>query len=456
MRKNQETGSQFKVDQGASFTGMGFSGGQMISDVQFQANDYSFNGGQIADNSLSCNDGMNYIVDQTSEAFWQMDDKMRFTYANAACEKISGGYTNGELIGKSLLEFVAQESMDQLQHVHGGRDRDERQGIKTDVIYYEIQMKRKNGTYFWAGISASPLRDIHGTVIGYQGVLKDVSDFKKYETENKRLEGLLKKTERLTALGKMTGTVAHEVNNVMAGILGFSELLMMQNGTDGEVCGEHLKNIIGFSERIIGILQDVMTLARQDEEVRKAINLNALIPAVLRKPELTKIIGRSADAFASLDLEPSLHDIMASNSSLEKALMNLLAVSFLQAGSEGRVSVTTKTVYLGHPGGADNIREGEYVVLSVSDTGDGIADEDVSHLFEPFYIRKTLKKEATGLELTLAREVIQEHDGFIDVVSKMGNGSTFTVYLPVLCRKTPTSPYSLSQMDDQEGQPGVH
>ena len=457
MGSEKDIGSQFKAEQGASFTGMRFPEEKIISDVQGRIKGYSLTGAQTADSGLPYSDGMNYVVEHTSEAFWRLDGEFKFTYTNAACEKVSGGFKSEELVGRSLLEFLAPESIEQFQHINGGRHREENQGIKTDVIYHELRMRRKDGAYFWAGISASPLRDMQGNIVGYQGVLKDVSSFKKYETEYERLEGLLKKNEKLAALGQMTGVVVHEVNNVMAGILGFSELLMMQSEPDHEAGSDHLTDIIGLSERIIAILQDVMVLARKDNEVRKSVNLNDLIPALLHRPELRKFIGHPGGVAVSLDMEPSLHDILASFSSLEKALLNLLTVSFLQAGSGGCVSISTKTVYLGRPSdGDDNIREGEYVVLSVSDTGDGIAEEDAFRIFEPFYIRKTMKKEATGLELTIAREVVKEHNGFIDVRSKIGSGSIFTVYLPVLSGKIQTNCYMAPQTDCLEGQSGVH
>jgi len=458
MGSDKNIGNQFTQERGASRTAMGFSGEHIISNVQGMVTDYSLTGRQTADRGVAHSDGINYVVKYTSEAFWRMDREFKFTYANAACEKLSGGFKLGELIGKSLLEFLAPESIEQFQRVNGERRNDEKHGIKTDVVYHELQMVRKDGTYFWVGISACPLRDIQGNIVGYQGISKDVSAFRRYETENRRLEGLLKKNEKLAALGRMTGVVAHEMNNVMAGILGFAELMIMQNDPDNETGAEHLENIVGFSERITAILLDIMVLSRKDDDVRKSVNLNDLIPALLQKCELSKFIARSGGVSVSLDLEPSLHDILASPASLEKALLNLLNVSFLQAVPGGFVLISTKTVYLGGQGnGQDNIREGEYVVLSVSDTGDGIAEEDTFHVFEPFYIRKIMNKKMSGMELTLAREIVKEHNGFIDIRSKVGGGSTFTVYLPVLSGKM-QAPRSVMphQTDCPEGQNGVH
>lgn len=457
MGTNKDIGSRFKGGKDASPAGMDLTGADGMPDVRDAMKSYLSGGDKTNDSIPRYGDGMKYVVAHTSEAFWQTDSKFNFTYVNPACEKISGGYTLEDLEGKSLLEFLAPESIEQLRRVNDTRQRDEKLGIQTDVLYHELRMKRKNGTYFWAGISASPIRDAKGHIAGYQGVLKDISSFKKYETEQLRLEGLLKTTQRLAAVGQMTGVVAHEINNVMAGVLGFSELLMMQSDMNDEYSQTYLKNIIGSSERIIAVLQDLMVVSRRDDEVRKALNLNDLILAFLYQPEFQKLTGQQPGVTVNLDLEPSVHDIMASFSKLEKALLNLLSVAFLQAGPEGCVSIATKSIYLGRPvGGDENICEGEYVVLSVSDSGEGISEEDASLIFDPFYVRKAMKPEATGLELTIAREVIKDHQGFIDVRSKIGCGSTFTVYLPVMRNEMKISPALMRQMDGPDGQTGIH
>jgi len=390
-------------------------------------------------------DDIKYMVDHTSEAFWKMDQNLNFTFTNSACEKLSGGLKNEDFIGRSLLEFLTPEGIEQLWRVNGLRLKNEAQGIKTDVVFYELQMKRKDGTYFWAGISSSPIRDPRGVVIGYQGIMRDISVYKQYETERKRLENLLKKAEKMAVVGNMTGGVAHELNNVMAGILGYSELLLLHNDLDDNAFHKHVGNIIYSGERAAAIIQDLLLISGRDSASRKPVNLNELIPVCLKKNEFKKTSERYPGIELHLDLEPSLHSVGASLLQLDKSIMNLLSIACEQAGSGGTVSIATRTVYLGRPiNGYGHLCEGEYVVLSITDNGKGIGDEDVSHIFEPFYIRKVMNKGVTGLELSVAREVIKDHNGFIDVTSKIGCGATLTIYLPVShgdaqgnCRMTP-------------------
>ena len=152
---------------------------------------------------------------------------------------------------------------------------------------------------------------------------------------------------------------------------------------------------------------------------------------MLFRSEFQHLIKRY-DVAIRLDFEASLHDVVASASRVEQAVANLLLLSIQQAGPGGVVSITTKTLYLGSPAGDNgSICEGEYVVVSITDTGNGIPDDVVSHIFEPFYFKKITKYGVTGLELVIVREVVKDHDGFIDVHSVTGSGTTFTIYLPV-------------------------
>lgn len=426
IRRPKKTGEE------TSFAVMVLPDEGILSDVNSQTSDHPFGGEQMSEGVLTHAGAMKYMVGYAPEAFWQMDRELKFTYANPACEKISGGFRAEDFIGRSLLEFLTPEGIEDMRSVHTARQSEERRGIQTDVLFYELQMRRKDGSYFWAGISSTPMRDTSGQIVGYQGIMRDISSFKQYHVEQKRLEDLLGKTEKMAALGYMAGSVAHELNNMMAGILGYSELLMLQYRPDDNVPQAHLRSIIDNGERAAALLKDVLLMSRKEADVRKSVNLNDLIPLCMQKQEIRDLVLRHEDVAIHLDLETSLHDVVASASKLEKAVANLLVLSVQQAGAGGAVSIMTKTLYLGRPtGGDDNICEGEYVVLSVTDTGKGIPDEAISHLFEPFYLKKIIKHGVTGLELAMVREVVKDHDGFIDVHSRIGSGTTLTIYLPV-------------------------
>lgn len=386
----------------------------------------------LAGSSWKKDEDIQYMVDHSPEAFWQTDKDLKITFTNTACKKVSGGFQDEDFIGKSLLEFLTPEGIEQMWRINEARLKNEARGIKTDIVFYELQMRRKDGTYFWAGISSSPRRNHNGDVIGYQGIMRDIGAYKQYEAERKRLEDLLTKAEKMATVEKMAGGIAHELNNAMAGILGYSALLLAEDNLDNNILHKHIGKIMDSGVRATALIQDLQVMSGRNGANRKPVNLNELLPVCLKRNEFQKLSERYPDMALHMDLEPSLHYVSGSLPQLDKSIMNLLAMACEQAGPAGSVSIATRTVYLGRPiNGYDNLREGEYVALSITDDGKGISDEDASHIFEPFYIRKVMEKGITGLELSVVREVIKDHNGFINVTSKIGYGATFTIYLPV-------------------------
>jgi PAS domain S-box-containing protein len=373
-----------------------------------------------------------YIVDHAFEAFWQVDKDFKITFTNAACGTVTGGFKSEDFIGRSLLEFLSPESIEKLHKGNTSRLKDEAKGVQTALAFYELQMKKKDGTYCWVGISSSPIRDRSGKVIGYQGILRDISGFKKQETSRKRYEEALNKAEKITRLANITNGVARELNHLMGGILAHGEILRSCDGQDDQVFHDHVGSIIESGERAVTFIQDLLAVFRKDEENRQYINLNERVLACVKKNELQKLSGKYPGVAIEMDFEPSLQNGRASLSQIDKSILDLLSMSFQQAEPDGVISIATRTVYLGCPGrDENNLREGEYVVLSISSTGGGLDEEEAGRVFDPFYAKKLMKKSVTGLELSIVREVVRDHNGFIDAYSKIGCGVSFVLYLPV-------------------------
>ncbi len=388
---------------------------------------YPVEGGYPGSGGWGSEDDIRLMFHASAEAFWQMDKSFRFTFTNAACEKVSGGFTGGEFIGTSILEYLTQEGIEHLARVNGSRRKREARGVGTELMFYELQMRRKNGTCFWAGISSCPMRDGNGKVIGYQGIMRDISAYKQYEIERRKLENLLKREERQAAGEKRNDGVARRMNRIMDGIIGYSERIIAQEEPE-----KHAGYVMDPEEKAAAMMQDLLTISGKDPANRKPVNLNELVPACLKKNRFQKLSENFPGIVIDLDLEPALRPVSGSAPQLDKAFTNLICMSCEKAGPGGAVSIATRTVYLGSTGNrSDDLNEGEFVVLSVSDNGAGMADENLHHVFEPFYMRKVMKKGATGLELSVLREVVKDHGGYVNVVSGIGSGATFIVYLPV-------------------------
>jgi CheY-like chemotaxis protein len=206
--------------------------------------------------------------------------------------------------------------------------------------------------------------------------------------------------------------------------------------------------IMQSGQRASAIVQDLLTLARRGVQTRKVINLNDTIRDCQKTPEFENILSFNPLVGMHLDLEMDLLNIIGSPVHLGKTILNLIsnAVEAMPAG--GSLVITTNNQYLDLPiQGYDNVREGDYVVLSVADTGEGISEKDVKRIFEPFYTKKIMGKSGTGLGLAVVWGTVKDHNGYINVVSELGKGTVFTLYFPVTRDEVAKESTSLSISD---------
>jgi len=180
------------------------------------------------------------------------------------------------------------------------------------------------------------------------------------------------------------------------------------------------------------IIQDLLTLARRGVPVSQVVNLNRVLSAFFETPEFEKLKSVHSGVTFNFHLEKNLLNITGSPVHLEKTVMNLVANAAESVSGAGQVTIQTENQYLESPiRGYDEIKEGDYVVLTVSDTGGGIPDKDIGKIFEPFYTKKVMGKSGTGLGLAVVWGTVRDHRGYINVQSEDGRGTVFTLYFPI-------------------------
>jgi signal transduction histidine kinase/ActR/RegA family two-component response regulator len=271
--------------------------------------------------------------------------------------------------------------------------------------------------------TASVLRDSRGDIIAAIECIRD-------NTERKKMEERLHRSEKMEALGTLAGGVAHDLNNVLGVLVGYSELLLMEI-PEGNPWRRHISNILLSSQRAAAIIQDLLTLARRGVAVSEVVNLNRVITDYLETPEFEKLKAHHPSVNLKADLEKGLLNTKGSQVHLGKTIMNLLSNASEAIADEGEVIIRTENRYLDKPiQGYDDVQEGDYVVLTVSDNGRGISASDIKKIFEPFYTKKIMGRSGTGLGLAVVWGTVKDHNGYIDVQSEDGKGSTFTIYLP--------------------------
>ncbi len=250
------------------------------------------------------------------------------------------------------------------------------------------------------------------------------------EEEKRRLEERLQRSERMESLGTLAGGVAHDLNNVLGVLMGYSEMLM-EKIPEGNTLRIYVDNIFKSTERGAAIIQDLLTLARRGVSVSKPMNLNDVISSFLKSPMLEQLQAHHPRVTFRTELDKGLLNIKGSPVHLEKTVMNLISNAAEAIAEGGEVTIRTENRYLDKAvRGYDNVDEGEYVVLTVSDNGGGIQADDLGKIFEPFYTKKVMGRSGTGLGLAVVWGTVKDHHGYIDVASDYGKGSTFTLYFP--------------------------
>lgn len=365
------------------------------------------------------------IIEQMEDGYFEVDLAGNFTFVNDAESKILG-YSRDELIGMNNRQYQDAADARQIYQLFSRL-----YATGEPIKAYGSEIIRKNGTKGFHEISVSLIRNAEGQPIGFRGISRDVTQRKQAEDEKRSLEERLNRAKKMEALGQLAGGVAHDLNNVLGALSGYSELLLMEI-PEGQRARGHAEKILQSTEKGAAIIQDLLTLARRGVTTADVINLNSVVSDFLHAPMFTKMKSRHPHIIFRTQCQEELLNIRGSSIHLEKTLMNLVLNAAESIAGKGEVSIRTESVYLDKPvRGYDEITEGDYAVLTVSDTGTGIPAEHIEKIFEPFYTKKTMGRSGTGLGLAIVWGTVKDHNGYIDVQSKVGEGTSFTLYFPV-------------------------
>ncbi len=243
-------------------------------------------------------------------------------------------------------------------------------------------------------------------------------------------EERLARSEKMKALGLLAGGVAHDLNNVLAGIVSYPDLLLLDLPADSNL-RKPIETMKESGHRAAAIVQDLLTIARGVATSKESLHLNEIVRDHLASPEFAKLKKFYPAVSVQTDLDNELLNISGSPVHIRKVLMNLVSNAAEAIEGFGQICISTRNVYVDQPlSGYDHVNVGEYAVLSVSDDGPGISTDDLKRIFEPFYTKKIMGRSGTGLGLAVVWNVVQDHKGYIDV-STNAQATTFKLYLPI-------------------------
>ncbi len=346
------------------------------------------------------------LVEAMYDGVFTVDLRERLLFANAALAQLVG-LPEALINGRPLASILDPEDLalfrSETAMSRGGRS-----------ARFEMRLRASSGDLLPVHVSASPFQE-NGALKGCFAVVRDLKEQKKAEADRKAMQEQLVQAEKLSALGELISGIAHELNNPLTGVMGYSQLLLASDCPPESK--KDLEKIHREAVRCQRIVQNLLTFARRRSPERKMINLNALVEATL---ELRAYQLKVDNVEVVLDLDERIPETLGDFHQLQQVFLNIINnahQAIVSAGRAGRLTIRTG---LGAGG----------ILVSISDNGPGIPADHIKKIFDPFFTTKEIG-QGTGLGLSLSYGIIKEHDGGIDVSSLRGEGATFTVELPV-------------------------
>lgn len=333
------------------------------------------------------------------------------------------GYTREEFLSLNPAELLSEDSRrlfcERLKKLLAG------QKVSENV---EFEFIKKDGSLLTVLLNNNFIYK-QGVLTGSRVILHDITEKKRVLKERRELQKRLALSKKMETLGLLAGGVAHDLNNILSGIISYPELLLMDLPEDSPL-RKPLETIQASGWRAAAVVEDLLTIARGAASRKSALCLNQIIRSYLGSPEYKKLSENHPDVAVSAELSEDLMPIAGSPIHIKKVLMNIVSNGMEAIPDVGRIVISTRNHCLeNRVKGYQEIPPGSYAVVSITDSGSGIAAEDMEKIFEPFYTKKVMGKSGTGLGLAVVWNTMQDHEGYIDVGS-MATGTRFDLYFP--------------------------
>jgi PAS domain S-box-containing protein len=329
------------------------------------------------------------------------------------------GYSRGEIVRKMPFKNLLSSESAQVCHIvfpefkKGGRMRN-----------LELTVIKKDGAPLPVTMNASAVFDADGRLLVCRSVIRDISEKRKMDDEKRKLQQQLFQSQKLEALGTLAGGIAHDFNNLLASIMGYASLAKAELPLDHAVY-RHVDIIETASVRASELTQQLLAFAKGGKYDAKPNDVNAIVR------EVEALLSRTIDKNITLELKTAegLYQAVCDAGQVQQAVLNICINARDAMPRGGKLAIETENLSLGKEDVKTlvDISPGNYVRISISDTGVGMDRETREHIFDPFF---TTKEKGTGLGLSLAYGIVKKHGGFIQTYSEPGRGSTFKVNLP--------------------------
>ena len=358
-----------------------------------------------------CEERFHDLFENAKDILFTLDLEGRITSLNKSAEEVMG-WSRGEALQRNIKSLVAPE--------HFGLCGQMMRRILNEepLQHFEISMLRKDGRRALLEASARLIRS-NGKKEGVQGVARDV-------TERRQLENMVRQSQKLEAIGRLSGGLAHDFNNLLCVISGHAEMLS-ERLDPASTALKSVNQIKKATDSAASLTRQLLAFGRKQVFHPQTLDLNAIV--VESEKLLGRLIGEHIEFFTALD--PTLGKVLVDPVQIEQVLVNLILNARDAMPQGGKLTIETSNIDLEEENESKRslIPPGSYVMFAMTDTGCGMDDETQSRIFEPFYTTKELGK-GTGLGLATVYGIVKQSGGFIWVYSEHGRGTTFKVYLP--------------------------
>ena len=352
------------------------------------------------------------IVENSSDIIFTTNAIEEFAYVSPSVTSVLG-YNPAEFAGKPFISLVHPDDIPMMQaEIQRSYSLNSKFGLEI-----EYRIRHISGEWRWVVSKGTRVIDENGNFIYFIGIMRDLTALKQAENKRHQIEEKAQITSRLASVGEMAAGIAHEINNPLTAVLGFSQIILEGKNVPEDI-RENITIIANESQRVANIVRRLLTFARQTKPVKTSVNLNEVIDNTLK---LRQYVLKTANISAITNYDPELPCLVVDPGQMQQVFLNLIVnaeQAMKKAHGKGILKITTE-------------KKDNYIRISFRDDGPGITKENMGHLFEPFFTTKDIG-EGTGLGLSLSRSIILEHGGKMSVESESGLGATFIVELPVV------------------------
>jgi PAS domain S-box-containing protein len=362
------------------------------------------------------------LVEMSADWIWELDAEGRYTFASPRVTEILG-YQPHELIGRVPFDFMDEEEAKKAREYY------EPLVLRLQPFVAAVHVLRHRDDHpIVIETSGMPFYDRNGTFVGYRGMDRDVTERKRAEEQNAFLHEQLQQAQKMEAIGTLAGGIAHDFNNILTVVLGYGELTSFDL-PEGSQARQNLDLSMAAAYRARDLVQQILSFSRQAKQERQYLDIRPIIK------ESLKFLRASLPSTITIeqDIEENLAPIEADPTQIHQVLMNLCTNAAHAMESRGgvlRVSIRAVEFSTHSTKPEPTMSEGRYVQLSVSDTGQGISNDILQSIFEPYFTTKEVGK-GTGLGLSVVHGIMKSYGGTVTVESELGKGSLFKAYFPI-------------------------